>query len=570
MSGGGAAASSGVIEIDPRELVYNRDPAGPDFLGAGSFGLVYRAHCRGKAVAVKVPKVQQLSDKRLADFRHEIQVMSRTFHPNVVLFMGACTVPGKFIIVTELMSTDLEQVLLGSREARKARLPVSSLPALPLALRLRIGRDAALGMAWLHGISKIVHRDLKPANILLSPPPEHTVKLTDFGFAELRPTASETLEDGVRGARGTPLWMAPEIMCRKPFTEAVDIYAFGIILWQLLTRQAPFSHHRDLGKFKAAVCKRGERPPMPPTAPRRLASLIVACWDADPAVRPPATVVASQLTDCLIDAIIDDEDGADFWRDSFASLSTEGGSGDAMLTDSATALLTGPQDLSSSASLADTREMRDSVPWDEFERALRESLVWPDSSAIAAAGGGASLDLTELRNLLAPITDWSIDAATAAIPERHVHIETFSHAIRWFGPFYSYTEGPRILALVTEMAKQLWFHGNITKNEAEKRLGGRGEGTFLVRLSTTTPGCPFTISTIRKRDDGTFFYEHRRVCHEAPGAPFFPKGSPDKMFSSLSDLVTSCAELRLGDACPDVVEGWGYTGYESVENQPMM
>lgn len=124
---------------------------------------------------------------------------------------------------------------------------------------------------------------------------------TDFGFAQLRPEREdETLEDGKGGcgvvvagvalveatrcvdnsAKGTPLWMAPgnnracarerddfksdvalsscpEIMLGRPFTESVDVYSFGIILWQMLTRQEPFSHHRNLKLFRVAVCKRG-------------------------------------------------------------------------------------------------------------------------------------------------------------------------------------------------------------------------------------------------------------------------------------------------------------------------
>jgi serine/threonine protein kinase len=125
--------------------------------------------------------------------------------------------------VSELLHTDLERLLRSEQ-------------VLELSERVRMAKDAALGMNWLHGISGIIHRDLKPANLLVDS--NLTVKLTDFGFAQLRPEREdEFLEDGKGGAKGTPLWMAPEIMLGRPFTETVDVYSFGIILWQILTRQ---------------------------------------------------------------------------------------------------------------------------------------------------------------------------------------------------------------------------------------------------------------------------------------------------------------------------------------------
>jgi serine/threonine protein kinase len=173
--------------------------------------------------------------------------MSKIFHPNVVLFMGACTQPGTFRIVTELLHTDLEvfclfvcffPIYLMKLFVFMQRL-LRSDTTLPMHDRIRMAKDAALGMNWLHGISGIIHRDLKPANLLVDN--NLTVKLTDFGFAQLRPEREdETLEDGKGGAKGTPLWMPPEIMLGRPFSEKVDVYSYGIILWQILTRQVCF------------------------------------------------------------------------------------------------------------------------------------------------------------------------------------------------------------------------------------------------------------------------------------------------------------------------------------------
>lgn len=111
---------------------------------------------------------QNLTKEELEDFRHEVSVMSQIFHPNVVLFMGAATGSSNIRIVTELMSTDLETFL------RKHGTNT------PLSTRIRMAKDAALGMNWLHGINHIIHRDLKPANLLVDE--NNRVKVTDFGF----------------------------------------------------------------------------------------------------------------------------------------------------------------------------------------------------------------------------------------------------------------------------------------------------------------------------------------------------------------------------------------------------
>lgn len=120
-------------------------------------------------MAIKVPIMKQnLTKEELEDFRHEVGVMSQIFHPNVVLFMGASTTNNNIRIVTELMSTDLETFLRKHGEST------------PLATRIRMAKDAALGMNWLHGINHIIHRDLKPANLLVDE--NNRVKVTDFGF----------------------------------------------------------------------------------------------------------------------------------------------------------------------------------------------------------------------------------------------------------------------------------------------------------------------------------------------------------------------------------------------------
>jgi serine/threonine protein kinase len=161
--------SAGPPEIPPEEIIF--DPI-KDYLGGGAYGKVYRGFCRGKNVAVKIPSKQNMTESELQSFRHEVEIMRHIFHPNVVLFLGACTQPNKIMIVTELMKTDLERLIHHNPEVSK----------ITLYQRLKMAKDAALGMNWLHGICRIIHRDLKCANLLVDN--NMTVKVTDFGFAE--------------------------------------------------------------------------------------------------------------------------------------------------------------------------------------------------------------------------------------------------------------------------------------------------------------------------------------------------------------------------------------------------
>ena len=184
-------------------------------LGTGSFGDVWKGTCREQPVAIKILHRQDFDAKQLQVFRREVEVLSQIYHPNVCLFMGACFEKGSMMIVSELLPKgDLEKML------RDRNFEMS------LFLRLQMAIEAARGMTWLHyGDPVFVHRDVKPANFLVTD--NFGIKITDFGLSQA--TAQGTsLRDGKgeekkraklcltlttpEGARGTPLWMAPEVL----------------------------------------------------------------------------------------------------------------------------------------------------------------------------------------------------------------------------------------------------------------------------------------------------------------------------------------------------------------------
>eukprot|EP01114_Cavostelium_apophysatum_P012082 TRINITY_DN2680_c0_g1_i2.p1 TRINITY_DN2680_c0_g1~~TRINITY_DN2680_c0_g1_i2.p1 ORF type:complete len:334 (-),score=76.92 TRINITY_DN2680_c0_g1_i2:726-1727(-) len=290
-------ARAGPPEIDPTEV----EKAG--VLGDGSFGTVYAGKCRQKDVAVKVLLKQDFDEKTLQAFRHEVDLMSKIFHPNINLFMGACTTPGKMMIVTELMRGDLESILLEEQAN------------LSLLTRMKLAKDAALGILWLHSSNpQIIHRDLKASNLLVDD--NLTCKICDFGLSQLKPRG-KNLIDGSEGAKGTPLWMAPEVMMGESFNEKADVYSFGLILWFLLVKKEPYEEYEDLDVFSRAVCLQHVRPKIPDNCDPGLRDLITRCWHPNPAVRPSFSEIVTKLDYIIVDLAIEDTLGRKFWKEFF-------------------------------------------------------------------------------------------------------------------------------------------------------------------------------------------------------------------------------------------------------------
>eukprot|EP01116_Phalansterium_solitarium_P009130 TRINITY_DN2315_c1_g1_i2.p1 TRINITY_DN2315_c1_g1~~TRINITY_DN2315_c1_g1_i2.p1 ORF type:complete len:354 (-),score=61.91 TRINITY_DN2315_c1_g1_i2:93-1154(-) len=267
-------------------------------LGEGSFGEVWKGKCRGLNVAVKRPR-SAFSPTALANFKKEVELWSKVSHPNVNMFLGACTEPGNFMIVSELLNGDLDTLYLKDAKNKWS-----------LYQRMHFAKDAALGVLWLHSLSpQIIHRDLKLSNLLIDD--NLSCKICDFGLSQFK--SGESLQDRQR-AKGTPLWMAPEVMMFQPFSEKADVYAFGLILWSLLTRLEPYLAYSDFPTFKHDVCEKGVRPVIPADCPPSLAALIQHCWDGIPQARPPMNAVASELDNVLIDCAVSDNVGRHFWK----------------------------------------------------------------------------------------------------------------------------------------------------------------------------------------------------------------------------------------------------------------
>ncbi|TYI21121.1 hypothetical protein ES332_A06G015300v1 [Gossypium tomentosum] len=196
-----------------------------NFLAEGGFGVVYRGILRdGQVVAMKLLKF--VGCQADIDFCREVQVLSCAQHRNVVLLIGFCIDGNKRVLVYEyICNGSLDFHLHGSNRA-----------SLDWQSRLRIAIGAARGLRYLHEdcrVGCIVHRDMRPKNILLTH--DFEPQVTDFGLARWH--SDQWTVGNEEQTVGTSGYLAPEYSDGGRITQKVDVYAFGVVLLELLTGQ---------------------------------------------------------------------------------------------------------------------------------------------------------------------------------------------------------------------------------------------------------------------------------------------------------------------------------------------
>ncbi|MDY7225071.1 bifunctional serine/threonine-protein kinase/formylglycine-generating enzyme family protein [Hyalangium rubrum] len=233
-------------------------------LGRGAMGLVYLAHDRflDRRVAVKFIAAQQPNARIRSRFHNEARAIARLQHPNVVTLFRVGEVGGHPYLVSEYL---VGQSL--------ANLPLP----LPWRRVLRLGQGLARGLAAAHR-QGVLHRDLKPSNVFLTE--EGEVKLLDFGLAELVDASAPVGPSGARAA-GTPRYMAPELFHGGAATPQSDLYALGLVLYELCTGTLP-----PIGETERQVP--GSSPSFTAAVPDvdlDFAALVERCLAVDPSVR---------------------------------------------------------------------------------------------------------------------------------------------------------------------------------------------------------------------------------------------------------------------------------------------
>ncbi|QCE11622.1 serine/threonine-protein kinase CTR1 [Vigna unguiculata] len=271
------------------QIIRNADLEELTELGSGTYGTVYHGKWRGTDIAIKRIKKscfagRSSEQERLAkDFWREAQILSNLHHPNVVAFYGIVPdgAEGTLATVTEYMvNGSLRHVLVKNNRLLDRRK------------KLIIAMDAAFGMEYLHS-KNIVHFDLKCDNLLvnLRDPQRPICKVGDFGLSRIK---RNTLVSG--GVRGTLPWMAPELLNGNSsrVSEKVDVFSFGISMWELLTGEEPYAD-MHCGAIIGGIVKNTLRPPVPERCDSGWRKLMEECWSPDPESRPSFTEITSRL-----------------------------------------------------------------------------------------------------------------------------------------------------------------------------------------------------------------------------------------------------------------------------------
>ena len=204
----------------------------------GTNGIVYHAKWNHSDVAVKQLKID-LTVEEDEDFEREVLLLSSLRHPSIVSFYGvSVTSSGKFMIVEYLEKGSLDKVIYNSKMGKER---------LTLKMKLEILLGISKGMTYLHSIkpNMIIHRDLKPGNILLDK--NMNSKVCDFGLSKVIGSVAGSMTANI----GTLYYIAPEVLADKQVSgleSKLDVYSFGIIMWEILFEEVPFHSGSDKGR----------------------------------------------------------------------------------------------------------------------------------------------------------------------------------------------------------------------------------------------------------------------------------------------------------------------------------
>jgi dienelactone hydrolase len=264
-------------------------------IGEGGMGEVYRAHDErlDRNVAVKVLHESVVHDAdRLSRFEREAKAVAKLDHPNILAIHDFGTETGTSYAVMELLEGKSVRELISKGD-------------ITTATAVKYARDIADGLAAAHD-KGIIHRDLKPENVFLTR--DARIKILDFGLAKLRlpeqdlatETPTETLDTAPGSLIGTIAYMAPEQIQGRPADHRSDIFALGVVLYEMLTGHRPFRGSTTV-ETAAAILKEDPPPLEGRTAvlPTPLRALVKRVLDKNPAKRPQsASEVSSLLKTC--------------------------------------------------------------------------------------------------------------------------------------------------------------------------------------------------------------------------------------------------------------------------------
>lgn len=261
-------------------------------IGSGGFGMVFKSRYFGDTVAVKQVRCVKNKLASRQSFWAELNA-AHLQHKNIVRVIAATTCAPAHLNIKDNIGTIIME-FAGTKNLQQIIYGLTDL--LPMDTCIRYSTDIARALQHLHAHG-IVHLDLKPANVLVSD--EGVCKLADFGCSFKLTSKSDTVTH-LSEIGGTFTHRAPELLKGEEVSPRVDVYSFGITMWQLLTREPPYDGDRQYILY--AVVAYNLRPDITrdvfiqSSVGQACQNLISRCWDGDPKIRPTADQIMTELS----------------------------------------------------------------------------------------------------------------------------------------------------------------------------------------------------------------------------------------------------------------------------------
>eukprot|EP01101_Sappina_pedata_P000389 TRINITY_DN1041_c0_g1_i1.p1 TRINITY_DN1041_c0_g1~~TRINITY_DN1041_c0_g1_i1.p1 ORF type:complete len:670 (+),score=197.05 TRINITY_DN1041_c0_g1_i1:49-2010(+) len=272
-----------LIDLDFEDLIFGKE------IGKGQFGSVFKGDYIGSPVAIK--QVFEISSSNTAEEDNHLKYLVREIdslktlrHPNIVQLIGVSVLNRKVFLVTELIESvdggDLSFLL-------RSKIELSWVARTIMAI------DVARATSYMHS-KQIIHRDLKSENLLVEK--SGRIKLCDFGLARRkRREGSQDLSSYT--ICGTDEYMSPEMMLEMPYSETTDIFSFGILLSEIITRFPPME--RLPQNFFCVDEEEFRQTCETLSSPAELTDLVIRCCDYEQTKRPSARAIVTELYDIL-------------------------------------------------------------------------------------------------------------------------------------------------------------------------------------------------------------------------------------------------------------------------------
>ena len=255
-------------------------------IASGGMAEVWRAEVAGpagfvKQVAVKLVRADRGDDDEMVRmFIQEAQIASSLHHANIVHVIGFDLIEGRYVIAMELVHSRSLRAVLGRCRETNVRFGLSR--------AVHVAEQVARALAYAHrpiadgGVAGLIHRDVSPSNILVSF--EGEVKLTDFGIARVQGAGGLTGPGTLKGKVG---YMAPEHATGAPVDARADIFALGVVLWEMCTGQRLFARDTEVATLRVLI---GDERISPPSfwnelVPPELDAIVLGALERDPARR---------------------------------------------------------------------------------------------------------------------------------------------------------------------------------------------------------------------------------------------------------------------------------------------